>query len=222
MFVMRDPPPLILVGEESDEKMSDVNLDPPTFCSRNLDAIACPEATAETNSQCATRGFDRIQPDGSPIDIDCPNCDGNMQIGTIHERWKVCFCNQCRGFLVDNGILQVMAHDLRMEYRGPDDNPQPIDPAELNEHRVCPACEVVMDTHPYYGKGNIVINTCAPCGVTWMDHGELSTIIRAPGPRPAAGSSAVAPQCSYIPNDPFAEVMGEVGRVMIRSLRGFI
>jgi Zn-finger nucleic acid-binding protein len=37
-----------------------------------------------------------------------------------------------------------------------------------------------MDTHPYGGPGNVIIDTCENCSVNWLDHGELQRIVRAP------------------------------------------
>jgi Zn-finger nucleic acid-binding protein len=33
----------------------------------------------------------------------------------------------------------------------------------------------------YYGPGNIVIDTCPPCDLVWLDAGELQRAIDAPG-----------------------------------------
>jgi Zn-finger nucleic acid-binding protein len=38
-----------------------------------------------------------------------------------------------------------------------------------------------MNTHPYYGPGSIVIDSCGNCGLVWLDGGELETVINAPG-----------------------------------------
>jgi len=38
-----------------------------------------------------------------------------------------------------------------------------------------------MDTHPYYGPGNCVVDTCIRCGVIWLDYGEITVITNAPG-----------------------------------------
>lgn len=38
-----------------------------------------------------------------------------------------------------------------------------------------------MDVHPYYGPGNIVIDTCSRCDVIWLDFGELRQVTDAPG-----------------------------------------
>ena len=33
-----------------------------------------------------------------------------------------------------------------------------------------------METHPYYGPGNIVVDTCSECGYLWLDHGEMTRV----------------------------------------------
>ena len=38
-----------------------------------------------------------------------------------------------------------------------------------------------MQTHPYYGPGNIVIDTCEHCNTIWLDYGELAAAVNAPG-----------------------------------------
>ena len=38
-----------------------------------------------------------------------------------------------------------------------------------------------MDVHPYYGPGNVVIDSCRRCDVIWLDFGELEQITRAGG-----------------------------------------
>ena len=38
-----------------------------------------------------------------------------------------------------------------------------------------------MATHPYYGPGNVVIDTCETCELVWLDFGELKQIVDAPG-----------------------------------------
>jgi Zn-finger nucleic acid-binding protein len=49
-----------------------------------------------------------------------------------------------------------------------------------------------MNVHPYYGPGNVVIDTCSRCDLVWLDFGELQQISDAPGQdrgRPAAQPS---------------------------------
>jgi Zn-finger nucleic acid-binding protein len=46
---------------------------------------------------------------------------------------------------------------------------------------MCPLCAGDMSTHPYYGPGSVVIDTCETCHVVWLDFGELRQIADAPG-----------------------------------------
>ena len=70
---------------------------------------------------------------------------------------------------------------LRSAYEGPEDPPTPINQKELQQRTGCPACLEVMETFPYYGPGNVVLDTCESCKLTWLNHGEFASIIRAPG-----------------------------------------
>jgi Zn-finger nucleic acid-binding protein len=38
-----------------------------------------------------------------------------------------------------------------------------------------------MATHPYLGPGNAVIDTCSACELIWLDYGELTQLVEAPG-----------------------------------------
>jgi Zn-finger nucleic acid-binding protein len=38
-----------------------------------------------------------------------------------------------------------------------------------------------METHPYYGPGNVIIDSCGECDLVWLDFGELKQISDAPG-----------------------------------------
>ena len=60
---------------------------------------------------------------------------------------------------------------------------RPIDHSTRSRRLRCPACERSLETHPYYGPGNVVIDSCAECGYVWLDHGELASVERAAGGR---------------------------------------
>jgi Zn-finger nucleic acid-binding protein len=40
-----------------------------------------------------------------------------------------------------------------------------------------------MEAHSYAGPGNVVIDSCEPCSLNWLDHGELARIAQAPDDR---------------------------------------
>ena len=130
--------------------------------------------------------LESIQSTGTETDFTCPKCvTTQLEVGTIAGT-QVAFCGICRGYVIDSGSFGFLATSLRQGYTGPDDKPVLIDQAALNEKVNCPACQTNMHAHPYYGPGNSVINSCSTCQLTWLDHGELSTIIRAPGTRQPA------------------------------------
>jgi predicted RNA-binding Zn-ribbon protein involved in translation (DUF1610 family) len=53
---------------------------------------------------------------------------------------------------------------------------------ELARRINCPNCGQHMLTVWYYGPGRVVIDRCEPCGLVWLDGGELQRVIDAPGP----------------------------------------
>ena len=42
----------------------------------------------------------------------------------------------------------------------------------------CPGCGEQMEVHPYYGPGNVLIDSCGECALVWLDRGEIATISR--------------------------------------------
>jgi len=125
-----------------------------------------------------------IKAEETVTDFQCPKCVIPLRVGLIYEGMQVCFCDNCRGFVIPSQSLGTLVNELRRDYQGEDDKPVPIDPSELDKFDNCPACLERMDSHPYYGPGNLVLNTGNACKLAWLDHGELAKIVRAPGPRP--------------------------------------
>ncbi|MCD0458567.1 hypothetical protein LOC72_03705 [Roseiconus lacunae] len=130
--------------------------------------------------------------DGSP-GVACPRCHVGLQFANLHGKWRVCFCDECRGYVIEKGCLATVIHEKRMTYQGEDAVPTPMNQVELKDRLQCPACLETMETHPYHGPGTVVINSCNGCGVAWLDYWELAAIIRAPGRRPPRGSSPIVP-----------------------------
>jgi Zn-finger nucleic acid-binding protein len=62
--------------------------------------------------------------------------------------------------------------------------PEPVNrfsPSELERKIDCPVCTKRMGTYQYLGPGNIVIDTCHGCDLIWLDYGELTKVVNAPG-----------------------------------------
>ena len=45
----------------------------------------------------------------------------------------------------------------------------------------CPKCRARFETYAHYGPGNVVIDSCVPCDLIWLDFGEMRQIVDAPG-----------------------------------------
>jgi Zn-finger nucleic acid-binding protein len=115
-------------------------------------------------------------------DLSCPACQELLARAMLSGE-ELLTCRTCRGVLADNGSFADVIRRLRTAAATRDERPLPIDPSEYDRVLLCPGCGQRMDAHPYYGPGNVVVDTCAHCRLIWLDHGELAVIEAAPGAR---------------------------------------
>jgi Zn-finger nucleic acid-binding protein len=116
---------------------------------------------------------------GEPAELFCPVCS----IALVHAALAGCrilYCTNCRGMLVRMGLFIELIQTLQANLEGPSTIAKPIVEQDLKRHLVCPQCHQAMDTHPYAGPGNIVIDSCSRCYLNWLDAGELMRIASAP------------------------------------------
>lgn len=133
---------------------------------------------------CGTFSFPRETGEGVRVlgeqsRAQCPLCRTVMVTASVAGE-RVLYCPKCRGMLAAQDTFPAIVKRLRAHARGAS-KPRRLDPQELERRTICPLCGRAMDTHPYAGPGNVVIDVCAPCGVLFLDHGELSLIRDAPG-----------------------------------------
>ncbi len=117
-----------------------------------------------------------------PGEHDCPACGTQLHRGLMEEA-GIEHCPRCCGLLLPGDLFREVIQNRRSAYSGPDNKPTPVDPTVLSTCRDCPTCHQRMDTHPYYGPGNTVIDACARCDTIWLDAGEVTALVRAPGRR---------------------------------------
>jgi Zn-finger nucleic acid-binding protein len=135
---------------------------------------------------CGSFHFPQPEDDGvrlldeAPEGLDCPICNLHLNRASLDGN-RVYTCHNCRGLLIPLLVFGETVKRLRARAKGPADKPRPLDPKELERRISCPNCHTPMGTHPYFGPGNIVIDTCMACGVLWLDPGELRQVIDAPG-----------------------------------------
>lgn len=116
---------------------------------------------------------------GAESQFDCPVCEKPLVSAAI-DGHSVCYCPACRGFLAENDVFGHIVQQRRAERAAAIPDCKPFAPDELRRRVSCPRCERAMDTHPYHGGGNAVIDTCFSCRLVWLDAGELTVIVRYP------------------------------------------
>ena len=102
----------------------------------------------------------------------CPCCRRQMSLAAI-DGLKVEHCAECQGVLLPNRVFAMFVQNRRAEFRESALQPA-ILIAERRLKRVnCPKCRHAMRAHPSYGPHLIVIDSCVPCGIVWLDCHQL-------------------------------------------------
>jgi len=125
---------------------------------------------------------DRILVLGEEGELTCPTCREMLRSATA-EGCGLLQCRGCSGLLLTQDDFALLVRTRRAAREEPPAEPTPLNAEELKREVRCPVCRKRMETHPYYGPGNAVIDSCASCKVVWLDCGELTAIERAPGRR---------------------------------------
>jgi Zn-finger nucleic acid-binding protein len=138
----------------------------------NRDYFRCP--------YCQTFYFPRETEDGVAIlggetPLNCPVCVQQLTRAAI-DGHPVSYCERCRGFLASNQLFGLLVRLKRAKNPSLPAVALPFSPKELARRINCPRCRKHMDTHPYFGGGNAVIDTCHRCFLVWLDAGELTVL----------------------------------------------
>ncbi len=126
---------------------------------------------------------DGVVPLGRELNSSCPCCDVPLRAGEI-DGHPVLYCGECGGVLMRNGAFGTVLRDRRS--RHVDGEPADVRPLDRNaalREIDCPSCGRRMETHPYYGPGNVMIDSCSHCELVWLDHAELADLASAVAPR---------------------------------------
>jgi hypothetical protein len=113
--------------------------------------------------------------------VKCSRCTGTLAKAQLDDAHPVLSCTSCRGILLPRPTFAHVVYTRRTWAMGQPVPPEPLDRAELERFVACPSCAKRMETHPYYGPGNVIIDSCGDCDLVWLDSGELKQIEDAPG-----------------------------------------
>jgi Zn-finger nucleic acid-binding protein len=117
---------------------------------------------------------------GELSQVHCPLCQKLLEQATI-EKSAVLYCQGCRGILIKRSIFYNLVRELRYRANADPTPPVPYDNKQLQRKINCPVCQRVMETYPYAGPGNVVVDGCGFCDLLWLDVNELPRIVHAPG-----------------------------------------
>jgi len=115
-----------------------------------------------------------------PSELNCPICQQPL-VQALLDQTHVLHCPKCKGLLVDTFSFFATILFIRGRVNGPELPPRPLQKSDLQREVKCPKCHQKMDTHPYAGPGNIVIDSCNECALNWLDYGEFYRIVNAYG-----------------------------------------
>jgi Zn-finger nucleic acid-binding protein len=133
---------------------------------------------------CSTVHFPEANADGvraleEPSPLRCPICAVPLVHASVaHQR--MLYCGQCLGMLVGMDNFVAMVHNVRARHEVSGEPAHQPDWTEMDRQIKCPQCGEQMDTHPYGGGGNVIIEDCERCSLNWLDYGELARIVQAP------------------------------------------
>ena len=113
--------------------------------------------------------------------LTCPLCCAALATSLLDGHHVVQHCERCRGVLLERTAFTRAVTGRRANAAGPGAAVVELDRRELERRVTCPSCRRMMDVHPYYGPGNVIIDTCGRCDIVWLDFGELRQIADAPG-----------------------------------------
>ncbi len=115
---------------------------------------------------------------GGPGTMVCPVCKIALVTAMV-EDIHLQACPKCRGVMIPQNQLALIVRILRSTSQKIEAE-LPLNKADLDPVRYCQTCGNRMDSHPYGGGGNVVIDVCEICAVVWFDYGELKRVITAP------------------------------------------
>jgi Zn-finger nucleic acid-binding protein len=138
--------------------------------------------------------------------LTCLVCAKPLAAALLDETHPIRFCKNCRGVLIARKGFAAVVERRRAWATNPPGPPVPLNRKDFDRKVVCPSCKRAMSTHPYYGPGNVVIDTCETCDLVWLDFGELRQIVNAPGKD--RGSREMPPPSELSDPVPSARLVG--------------
>jgi Zn-finger nucleic acid-binding protein len=105
----------------------------------------------------------------------CPICDMPLMQATL-AGVGLAYCTVCRGMSIPMQVFEEFLGALRGMPSGATASLSDASSSDLQRRIKCPHCHRGMTADWYAGPGHVVIDSCEPCLLNWLDHGELMRI----------------------------------------------
>lgn len=142
--------------------------------SPDADSFRCPYCR---NVYAPQRTEDGVRVLGDAAGEVCPICNTALVSASIASA-RILYCQSCCGMAIPMEVFPGLIDQLRATTSVA---PKPAaNGSELNRRIPCPRCRHTMEAHRYAGPGNVIIDSCSPCLLNWLDRGELMRIASSP------------------------------------------
>lgn len=108
--------------------------------------------------------------------LQCPKCEGDLEIKEAGEDLKVRRCNRCKGLFVPAGMTQKLLAAWSPETdvdTGSESLGKKYDKVDDIQ---CPVCKITMDKIEDPSQPHIWLENCSACGATFFDAGEFTDL----------------------------------------------
>lgn len=140
----------------------------------------------------------------------CPICTNQPLAAALLEGQPAHSCPVCRGLLTELSTFGYAIASRRSRAKGSINQAEMFDPLELKRQLKCPNCHGQMENYPYAGGGNVVVDSCGPCALIWLDANELKVI--------ANYTPVSSPKSAFVPTRPVAEELGFFDSMVLMSV----
>ena len=142
-----------------------------------IDAVEGALACGHCGSKEQAPGIVQDVDIGATSERMCPACVTALSQAKL-DGLPLLVCQCCQGMLIRmEHFVSVIEVARAREERSRGVAPRRQSPGDRTLR--CPFCGEPMLSHLYGGPGNLVIDTCEPCHLNWLDPGELRRIARA-------------------------------------------
>ena len=107
--------------------------------------------------------------------MECPKCKGEFEEKKFGS-YTISRCKNCQGLLITPGYTHKLAHTRELVAMMDIGSAKQGKKYNRIEDITCPRCRIPMDKIGDAAQPHVWVETCAGCGHTFLDAGELTDL----------------------------------------------